>query len=159
MHNVLLVIARPRHILLPWFQRRAHRMHARHHPLFILINFGKHRRPNSRHDPHIHHRIRRVRQLHPNLRHWPPNRPHRIGEHIHRPPAHCPSEKLLQLLPHHERIFPIIRRPGRVLRKRADKRAVFDPRHIIGSRARQKAPGPQLLVQLRECPRVNQLIA
>ncbi len=88
MHNVLLVIARPRHILLPRNQRSANRVHARHHALLVLIDLRKHRSPDPRHDPHIHHGISRIRQLHANLRHRPTDRPHRIRQHIHRPPAH-----------------------------------------------------------------------
>ncbi len=159
MHDVLLVITRPRNILLARFQRRADSMHTRNNALFILINLSEDRCPNPRHDAHIHHRIGRVRQLHSDLRHRPANRAHRVGKHIHRAPAHRPSEELLQPLPHDERILPVIRGARRVLRKRADERAVFHSRNVIGSGASEKAPRPQLLIQLRKRARLDQLIA
>src|ERR1700737_1492699 len=60
----------------------------------------------------------RVSKLYANLRHRPPNGPHRIRQHIHSATAHAAAEELLELLPHYERVLPIVGGSGVVLRKR-----------------------------------------
>ena len=86
-----------------------------------------------------------------------PTGPIENGMHIHGPPAHASLEKSLQLLAHHERLHPVVRRPGVVPRKRADERPILHPRHIVRRRARIEASRPLLLIQLDERASLDQL--
>src|ERR1700722_5782729 len=126
MHDVLFIVARPRHIRLAVSQRSTHAVHARHYPLQTLIDLVENGLPDAGHDAHADHDVGRVSKLNTDLRHGRSDRPHAERQNIHRTPVHAAAEDLLQLAPHYERILPIIGRAGVVLGKRADERLFFD---------------------------------
>ena len=159
MHDVLGVVTRPRDILLPRRQRSADRVHAGHNAFGVLVNLGKDRSPDPRHDAHIHDGVGRVGQLHANLRHRRADRPHRIGQHVHRPSAHGAAEESLQLLAHHIRIFPVVGRAGVVFREGADEGPVLDPCNIIGRGTGIEATWPELFIQPKKGACIDQLLA
>ncbi len=63
-------------------------------------------------------------------------------------PAHAAVEELLQLFAHLEGIHPVVGGAGAVFRERADERAIFDARDIVGVGTGVVAARPQLLVEL-----------
>ena len=60
VHNVFLIVRRPRHVLLAFGERRTNRVHTGHHPLKVLINQLKHFLANARHNAHVDDSVRRV---------------------------------------------------------------------------------------------------
>ena len=74
-------------------------------------------------------------------------------------PRMQPLNKPLQLPPHGERVFPVVRGARIVFRKRTDKRPVFHARHIVGRGAGIETARPKFLVQLGECAGLHQLVA
>ena len=58
-----------------------------------------------------------------------------------------------------ERIYPVVRRTGAVLRQRADERAVFHARDIARVGTRVVTARPQILVQLDEGAAGDHLLA
>src|SRR5262249_53720677 len=87
------------------------------------------------------------------------DRPHAKWRQVHRAALHRAAEKPAQFFAHLVWIFPIICRPGIVLRIRANKSAIFHPRHVGRIRTRVKAARPQLLVQLDKRAARDELIA
>ena len=144
--DVLLVVARPGHILLPGRERRADAVHAGHDALHVLVDLLEDRQADARHDPHVDDDVGRVGQLHADLRHRRADRPHAERQHVHRPAAHAAVEQLLQLAAHLERVHPVVGRAGGVLRQRADEGAVLDAGDIARRRSGRssspaRAPG------------------
>ena len=65
----LLLVTRPGDVLFSGGKRFAHAMYARDHALLARIDLMEDAQANARHDPHIDHDVRRVRQFHADLRH------------------------------------------------------------------------------------------
>ncbi len=150
VHDVFLLVAGPRHILLALGQRGADGMHAGDDAFEIGVDQLEDFFSDARHDAHVDHDVGRVGQLHANLRHRRADRAHAERQHIHGASGHAAVEEPFERLAHLERIDPVVRRSGRLLGKRADERAVFDPCHVAGVRAGEVAARPFLLVQLDE---------
>ena len=70
-----------------------------------------------------------------------------------------PLNTLAHRLFHRDRIGPIIRRPGFVLVRGANKSAVLHARDIARMRAREKRIGPQFFVQLDESAALDHRVA
>ena len=90
MDDVLLFVARPRHILLPGRERRADACACtgttRLSSLSISAKTGS---ADARHDAHVDDDVRRIGQLHADLRHRRADRAHAERQHIHRAAAHA----------------------------------------------------------------------
>ena len=83
MNDVLFLIAGPRNIVSAVIERSAHAMHARNHALVALIDFLEHALADAGHDAHADDDIRRIRQLHADLRHRAADGAHAERQHIH----------------------------------------------------------------------------
>ena len=138
VNDVLLRVAWPGNIFLAGSQRSAHAMDAGHHALLVFIDFFENIDPDASHDSHIHDYVRRIGELHTDLRHRTAHWPHAEGQHVHGSSLHAAVEFLLQLAAHGVGIFPIVGGPGIVLRQRTDKRPVFHPGHV-----RRRRSGPE----------------
>ena len=136
MHDVLRLVARPRHILLarPRAARPRECMHGttRFSSLSISANTGSPMRAMMRMFTTTYGESVSCT---PMLRHRRTHRPHAERQHIHRAAPHAAAKQLLQLATHHIRIFPVVGRPGGVLRQRADERPVLHARHIVRHRS------------------------
>ena len=84
--------------LLSRRERRADRVHARHDALEVVVDHVEDRPPDAGHDPHVDDDVRRVGELHADLRHGRADRTHAEGEDVHRPAAHAAVEQPLQRL-------------------------------------------------------------
>ena len=142
VHDVLINIARPRHIALAWRQRLADTVHAGYNALFSLVDFFINRHADARHDAHVHHNIRRIGKLHADLGHGRIDRPHAERQHVHCAAFHGAIEKFFQFSTHGERRHPVISGPGVIFRQRADEGPIFDARDIVGIGAGIKAARP-----------------
>ena len=151
--DVLLLVARPGHVLLAGRERGADGVHAGHDALLALVDLREDGQADPGHDPHADDDVGRVGELHADLRHRRADRPHAERQHVHRPPAHRAAEQLLQLAAHLVRVFPVVGRARRLLRERADEGAVLDPRDVARVGARVVAARPELLVELDEACR------
>jgi hypothetical protein len=157
--DVLLVIARPRNILLAGRERSPDGMHAGHNPLLVLINLCEDRGADTSHDAHVHNSVGAIGQLNANLRHRAADGAHRVGKNIHGAAAHAAAEELLELLPHDERVLPVVGGASRVLGQRADEGAVLNPGNVVRRGAGKEAARPQLLVEFGESACLDQLVA
>ena len=139
--DVLLGVAGPRHVALPARQRLAHRVHARHE--LAVAQRIERAAAHARHDPHVHHDVRRVGQLHAELRQRRAERSHAERDDVHRPAPHAAREQLTQRLPHLLRVDPVVRRPGVLLPLAADEGAVLDPGHVTRVGQGEEAVGTE----------------
>ena len=124
----------------PGRQRRPHRMH-RLDERPALLDQPQRRGAHPGHDPHRHHHVRRVGDLHPELGDGAAQRAHAERHHVHRPAPHAPVEDLRERRPHLLRRDPVVGRPRVIFLLRADERAVFHAGHIDGSDRHQKLFG------------------
>ena len=150
MDDVFLLVARPRHVLLPRGKRRADGVHAGNHALFVGVDLLVNGQADARHDPHVDHRVGRVGQLHADLRHGRTDRPHGKRQHVHRAPLHAAAKKSLERPAHLERIAPVVGRPGVALGQRADEGAVLHARHVPRVTLGVVTARPEILVELGE---------
>ncbi len=157
--DVLGLIAGPGDVALAGRERLAHRMHAGHHALDVLVDLGQYRRADPRHDAHVHHGIGGVRQLHADAAHGRTDRPHGERQDVHGAAAHGAAKQPFQLAAHGERVFPVIGGAGVLLAQRADKGAVLDARNIVWRRAGVEAAGPEFFVQSGEGAGVDELVS
>src|SRR5947208_5985514 len=134
-------------------------MHARNDTLDILVDLSEDRRSDASHDAHVYDSVCRISKLNADLGHWRTDWAHRERKNVHGPSAHRATKELLQLTSHNEGIFPVIGRAGIVLRQRANKGTVFNAGNIVWCRPGVEAARPQLLIQLCESSRVDQLPA
>ena len=134
--DVLLLVARPGHVALAGRERGADGVHARHDAFLALVDLGEDGQADTGHDAHVDDDIRRVGELHADLRHRRADRPHAERQHVHGPPAHRAAEQLLEPPPHLVGVFPVVGGARRLLRERADEGAVLDPRDVarVGAR-------------------------
>lgn len=159
VNDVFLRIAGPGDVFLAFLERRAHGMQTGHHASVGLVDQAKHLFPDAGHDAHVHDRVGRVGELHPDLRHGRSHRPHAEGEHIHGAALHAALEELAQLRLHLIRVHPVVGRPGGLLGMAADVGALLDPRHVAGIGFRVVAARPLLLVEADKGSRLDQLLA
>ena len=108
VHDVFLFVARPGHVLLAPARAARRRCACTARRACVLVDLLEHRQADARHDPHVDHDVRRVGQLHADLRHRRADRTHAERQHVHRAAAHAAVEKLLQLLAHLKRIDPVV---------------------------------------------------
>ena len=156
VHDVLLAVARPRHVFLSRGQRCADRVHARHDALHFAIDLGEHRLSDARHDAHADDDVGGVGQLHAELCHGRADHTHAVWQHVHGATGHRFAEQVFELAPHLARRHPVVRRAGRVLRQRADEGALFHARDVVGVGPRIVAAGPEILIELGEGAGLNQ---
>ena len=150
MNNVLFFVARPGNVFLAGREGRANRMHTRHDALVVFVNLCVNGQTDARHDAHVHHDVRRIGELHADLRHRRANRSHAERKHVHGSSLHRAVKKLFQFPTHSKWFFPVIRGTGRVFRERADESAVFDPSDVTWVRTRVVTTRPEFLVELDE---------
>ena len=150
MNDVFFLIAGPHRIFLAGLKRRADAMHARHDAFLVLVDFPEHREADARHDAHVDDDVRRIGQLHADLRHGRAYWPHAESQHVHGAPAHTAVEKFLQLLAHFVGVDPVVGGSRAVFGKRADKRAILDARDVARVRTGVKAAGPEFLIEFDE---------
>ncbi len=158
MDNIFFFVARPRNVFLPMFQRRTNRVHTRNNALLSLVDFFEDCGSNTRHDAHVDDHVRRIGKLNSDLRHRAANRTHRKRKDVHGAAAHAAVEESLQLLPHHEWVFPIVGGAGVVFRKRAYKCSIFNAGHVAWISAGVVAAWPQLAVEPGECSSIHKLL-
>ena len=103
---------------------------------------------HARHDPHVQHDVDRVGDLEADLGQRRTGRAHEVRHDVHRAPAHRAFEQAVQLRIHLRRLGPVVRRPGFLLRRRADEGALLDARDVVRIRAMEIAARKFLLVQL-----------
>ena len=150
MHDVLFLVARPGNILLAGREGHADRVHAWYDALVVFIDFCVDGQTNARHNAHVDHHVRRIGELHPDLRHGRTNRAHAERKYVHGSSFHRAVEELFQFPTHLKWLFPIIRGTSRVFRERANESAVFDTRDVARVRTRVITTGPEFLVELDE---------
>ena len=115
--DVFLVVAGPGNIGFAGRERHADAMHAGDDALHVAVDLAEDGQADAGHDPHVHDDVRRIGELDADLRHRRADRAHAEGQHIHGAAAHGAAKKILQLLAHLERVFPVIGRPGVVFGK------------------------------------------
>src|SRR5512146_1146920 len=133
-------------------------MHAGNNALLSLIDFLDDGGSDTRHDAHVDDHVSRVGKLDTDLRDGAANGTHGKGKNVHGAAAHAAFEEFLQLLPHYERIFPVIRRAGVVFRKRANESSIFNAGYVTWISARVIAAGPQLAVESGESSGVHKFL-
>ena len=144
-----LLRAGPRDVLLALLERRAHGVDAGNEAA-VLAEVLQHRVARARHDVHVHHDVRRVRDLNAVLGDRVADRAHRVGDHVHRAALHAALVALGHELLHFDRIHPVVRGTRVDLLLRADERAALDARHVALMRTGEVAVGARLRVQLDE---------
>jgi hypothetical protein len=107
-------------------------------------------RPHARHDPHVQDDVDAVGQLDAHLRLRRADRPHDVGDDVHRPPLHRPVVELAELPVRLVRRHPVVVRPGLFLRLRADEGEVLHARDVGRVGAVEVAAGELLLVERDE---------
>ena len=142
-------LARPRHILLTWRQRRANGMHAGYEET-VAAQRVEHLAAHARHDLHVDHDVSRIGNLDTDLSDRAADRTHAEGNDVHSAAAHAARHETFQLRPHFIRRRPVVGRAGIVLRCRANEGAIFDPRDIGWMRPGEIGVGPLLRVQFGE---------
>src|SRR5471032_3659965 len=95
------------------------------------------RTAHARHDAHIRHHVRTVRQFHAYMGDRRAERAHRKWDNEHRTAAHATVEETVQRETHFRRIDPVVRRTSLFRASRADERPVFHPRDVGWIRARK----------------------
>ena len=68
-------------------------------------------------------------------------------------------EQRLQLAPHGDRIFPIVRGTSVVFGQRADEGSIFHAGYVIWRRPSQETTRPKLLIEPRESARLDESFA
>ncbi len=155
--DVLLPVAGPGYVLLSRRERGADGVHARHDALSVVVDLREDGQTDAGHDAHVDDDVRRVGELHADLRHGRADWSHAERQHVHGPPAHGAVEQLLELASHQEGVFPVVGGAGRLLRVRADEGAVFHPRHVAGVGSGVVTARPQFLVELDEAAALDHL--
>ncbi len=153
---LVLGVARPRHVGLTGLEGRAHRVQARHE-LAVSAEHVERGLAHARHRAHAHRDVRRVGELHADVRDVRAERAHRERHDVHRPTAHRAGEELEHVGPHRRGIAPVVVRTGLVLGCRADERAVLDTSDVTRIGVRPVAVRP--LVELREGARRDERCA
>ena len=125
--------------------------------LIVLVDLGEDGRADAGHDAHVDDDVGRVGELDADLRHGRADRAHAEGQDVHGAAAHAAAEELLELLAHHEGVFPVVGGAGVVFGERADEGAVFDAGDVVGRGAGVEAAGPELLVEPDEGAGFDQL--
>src|SRR5882762_3022569 len=159
MNDIFLAVAWPRNILSSRRQRRTDRMEAGHNPLLVFFYFAKNRGSDPRHNSHVDHCVCAVSKLDSQLRHRRSNWPHRVWQNIHGATVHAAMEQGLQLAPHGDRMFPIIRGSSVVFGQGADEGSILDASYVIGRRPSQETTRPKLLIEPRKGPRIYESFA
>ena len=154
---LLLLVAGPGHVRLPGLERHADRVRARHEE--AVAQGLQHVAAHARHDPHRHHDIRRIGDLHADVGDWRADRPHAERHDVHGAAAHTSVEESLQSLLHRDGIDPVIGRSRIVPAETADECSVFDPGHIRRVREDQVTVGPLLRVQEAKDPFLHEQLA
>jgi len=108
------------------------------------------------HDAHVHGDVRRVGELHTDVRDGRPERTHRERHDVHRPPPHRARVQLEQLGLHLGRRPPVVGGASVGLAHRADEGAILDPGDIARIRHGQKAVGALRVVEAGERAAVDQ---
>ena len=117
--DVLLRVARPRHVLLAGFERRAQRVQ-RLDEEPVLTEGGDHLGSDAGHDPHREHHVGGVGDLDAELRVVRAERAHAERDDVHRATAHAAAVEVGHRGAHLGRIDPVVRRAGVDLVLRAD---------------------------------------
>src|ERR1019366_8565950 len=130
-----------------------------HNPLLVLVDLGKDRRSDARHNAHLNNDIGRIGELHPDARHRRAHRAHAEWKHVHGAALHAAFEEVLEAAPHHIWVFPIVGRPGSIARKGTDIGAIFNARHIARDGSRIVAARPALLIEAYKCARRDKAFA
>ncbi len=159
VNDVLLLVAGPSHILLPFLQRCSHGVHAGDDALFAFVDDLEDRLPDAGHNTHVHHRVGGIRDLNTDLRDGRIERPHAVGQHIHRAPFHAAIEETAELLLHRIRVHPVVGGARSIFGIRADEGALLDARDIAGIRLGVIAARPLLLIQFDEGATRHHLLA
>ena len=154
----VLLAARPAHILLAGSERRSDRMDAGYEMPASAQDLP-HRFRHARHDVHADHHVRRVGQLDADMRDVRAERPHRERNHIQGPAAHAAVEELAQRRAHLPWIDPVVGGARIFLSLRADERAVFGARHVVGIREREERIWTKLGVEPLQHSRPDHLLA
>ena len=159
MHDVLmLLVAGPGDVLLPRRKRGSNRVHARNE-VAVGPHHLEHLAANTRHELHVRHHVGRIGEFHTDVGDMRPQRPHAVGDHVHRASAHAAFEELPQLCPHLVRRHPVIVGTGVLLVAAADKGALFHACDIIGIGPRHEAARALLWIELDQHPARDHLSA
>ena len=157
--DVLFVVAGPGDVVSARRQRRAYGVHAGDDALDVLVDLGEDWSADAGHDSHVHDGVGGVGELDSDLRHGRADGAHAVGQDVHGASPHAAAEELLELLTHHEGVFPVVGRAGVVLGEGADEGAVFHAGDVVGCGAGVEAAGPELLVEFGEGSCLDELIA
>src|ERR1700719_2013569 len=132
MYNVFAVdvaVARPRHVLLSWFERRAHRVRTRNEEA-VAAERIEHSLSHAGHDPHIDDDIGAIGELHADLGNGRADRPHAERDDVHRTAGHAAVEQPAQGRAHFSRWRPVVSGADVVLVGCANEGPVLDPAHV-----------------------------
>jgi hypothetical protein len=125
-------------------------MHAGNDALDVLIDFAEDGQTDARHDAHVDDDVRRIGELHADLRHGRIDGAHAEREHIHGAAAHGAIKERLELAAHLEGVDPVVGGAGGIARERADEGAIFHAGDVACVRAGVIAPRPEILIELDE---------
>ncbi len=112
---------------------------------------------HPRHDPHGQHHVEAVSQLHGQLAEGAARLAHDKRHDVHRAALVRAVEEAAELPVRLVRGHPVVRRPGLLLRRRADERQVLRAGHIVLGGPVEQAAGQFLLVELLEIARLERL--
>ncbi len=153
--DVLDVVARPRHVLLPRLQRGTHRVQ-RGYELTVGVQPLQHLRAHPGHDVHRHHDVFGVGDLHAQPRRVGVQRSHAERDHVHRATTHAAPVELRHDRLHLVGVHPVVGDPGVLLLDRADEGPLLDTRHVRGVRSRVERV--RLLLQSGEGARLDEAV-
>ena len=107
-------------------------------------------RAHARHDAHVGHHVGAVGDLHAATRQRRIDRPHAVGNDVHRAPGHAAVEQRVDLCVRGGRVHPVVVGAGILLARMAHQREPLHARHIGGIGAVQVATGVGLLVEFEQ---------
>ena len=163
VHDVLGVVARPRHVGLALFERGADGVQALDVAGVVTLDLLENLGADAGHDVHGDDDVRGVGDLHAVHRYFGLEVAHDEGDHVHRATLHRPPVEVGHDALHLLRVHPVVGGPSAVFGLRADVGAVFDARHVGGVGGRpvrvrllgvvefdERAAVDELLVQARD---------
>ena len=156
LRDVLLVIARPRDILLAWLQRSTNGVQGVD-KIAVLTNLVQSLLTHAGHDAHRQDNISRVSQLNAELGVRVADGAHAERHHVHGAALHGAAEGLGHLFLHGCRRGPVIGRACVLLSLGADEGAGLHARDIRRVRARQVGVRALLLVELNQGALLHEL--
>ena len=140
-------------------ERRADAVHAGDDALDVTVDLAEHRQADARHDARADDDVRRVGELHADLRHGRSDRPHAERQHVHRAARHGAAEQLFQLRRISYGFTQLLVGPAPSFDSEQTKVRCSTRATSLAIRAGVVAAGPQVLIQRDERAALHHLAA